>query len=146
MPVVVREDEEDVARGGGGLTAKNAKERNEKEEAMCVHAKGGGCPPGSIRAEFRTMEAALRVLNEMEAELPSRRAVLLAGTAVLCQPFSTTAELAQAVFAQKEQRRRSLAALPVEEKYRHFLQLQRMVADSLRAAAKAAPKPWPIIG
>ena len=48
----------------------------------------------------------------------------------------TAAELAQAVFAQKEQRRSSLAALPVEEKYRHFLQLQRMVAESMRAAGK----------
>ncbi|MFM8469059.1 MAG: hypothetical protein ACKODH_03670 [Limisphaerales bacterium] len=53
-------------------------------------------------------------------------------------------ELAQAVFAQKEQRRRSLAALPVEEKYRHFLKLQRMVADATRAAGKPAPKPWPM--
>ena len=57
----------------------------------------------------------------------------------------TAAELAQAVFAQKEQRRRSLAALPVEEKYRHFLQLQRMVAESMRAAGKVAPKPWPVV-
>lgn len=57
---------------------------------------------------------------------------------------ASPAELAQAVFAQKEQRRRSLAALPVEEKYRHFLQLQRMVADSMRAAGKVAPKPWAV--
>ena len=56
---------------------------------------------------------------------------------------TSTIELAQAVFAQKKQRRRSLASLPVEEKYRHFLQLQRMVADSMLAAGKAAPKPWP---
>lgn len=57
---------------------------------------------------------------------------------------ASPADLAQAVFAQKEQRRRSLAALPVEEKYRHFLQLQRIVANSMRAAGKAAPKPWAV--
>ena len=57
---------------------------------------------------------------------------------------ASAAELAQAVFAQKEQRRRSLAALPVEEKYRHFLKLQRMVADAQRAAGKPADKPWPL--
>ena len=90
------------------------------------------------------MEAALRVLNETRAKQLSRRDALAMGTAALCQPFTTTAELAQAVFAQKEQRRRSLAGLPVEEKYRHFLQLQRMVADSMCAAGKVAPKPWPM--
>ena len=37
-----------------------------------------------------------------------------------------------------------LAALPVEEKYRHFLKLQRMVADAQRAAGKPAEKPWPL--
>ena len=57
---------------------------------------------------------------------------------------STSAELAEAVFRQKEQRRCSLAALPVEEKYRHFLQLQRMVAETLRAAERPCPAVWPI--
>ena len=66
---------------------------------------------------------------------PNPLATLKAGSA---------AELAQAVFAQKEQRRRSLAVLPVEEKYRHFLQLQRMVADAQRAAGKRSAKPWPV--
>jgi hypothetical protein len=56
---------------------------------------------------------------------------------------TSAAELAQAVFAQKEQRRRVLAALPVEEKYQHFLQLQRMVAETLRAAGRPCPEPWP---
>lgn len=58
---------------------------------------------------------------------------------------ASAAELAQAVFAQKEQRRRSLAALPVEEKYRQFLQLQRMVADAQRAAGNPSSKPWPLL-
>jgi hypothetical protein len=55
----------------------------------------------------------------------------------------TAAELAQKVFASKARRRRWLAALPVEEKYRHFLKLQRMVAAIKRAAGKPAPIPWP---
>jgi hypothetical protein len=58
--------------------------------------------------------------------------------------YRSAAELAQAIFAQKEQRRRTLAALPVEEKYRHFLQLQRMVAETLRAADRPCPEPWPL--
>ncbi len=58
---------------------------------------------------------------------------------------ASAADLAQTVFAQKEQRRRSLAALPVEEKYRHFLQLQRMVAEAQRAAGKPSAKPWPLL-
>ena len=58
--------------------------------------------------------------------------------------FHSAAELAQAVFAQKELRRRSLAALTVEEKYRHFLQLQRMVAETMCAADRECPTPWPV--
>jgi hypothetical protein len=53
-------------------------------------------------------------------------------------------QLADAVFAQKEHRRQMLAALPVEEKYRQFLRLQRMVFDTLRAAGKDCPGPWPV--
>lgn len=56
----------------------------------------------------------------------------------------TPAELAAAVFQQKAQRRQSLAALPVEVKYQHFLQLQRMVASTLNAAGKACPPVWPL--
>ncbi len=56
---------------------------------------------------------------------------------------STAAELAQHVFKQKAQRRLALGALPVEEKYLRFLQLQRMVAETLRAAGKPCPDPWP---
>ena len=57
---------------------------------------------------------------------------------------TNSAELADAVFRQKEQRRCSLAALPVEEKYRHFLQLQRMVFETLRAAGRPCPEVWPV--
>jgi len=57
---------------------------------------------------------------------------------------ATPAELAAAVFRQKEQRRQSLAALPVEEKYQHFLQLQRMVAETMRAAGIPCPAVWPV--
>ena len=91
------------------------------------------------------MEATLRVLNEMETGRFSRRETIAWGVAALCQPFANPAELARAVFAQKEQRRRSLAALPVEEKYHHFLQLQRMVAAAQRAAGKPSAKPWPLL-
>jgi hypothetical protein len=54
------------------------------------------------------------------------------------------AELAAAVFRQKEQRRQSLAAMPVEAKYQHFLQLQRMVAATLKAAGRPCPEVWPV--
>lgn len=55
----------------------------------------------------------------------------------------SAAELADKVFAAKAARRKWLASLPVEEKYRRFLQLQRMVAETRRAAGKPAPAPWP---
>jgi len=57
---------------------------------------------------------------------------------------ATPEALAQAVFAQKERRRRSLASLAVEEKFQHFLQLQRMVAGARRAAGRPGPEPWPV--
>ncbi len=57
---------------------------------------------------------------------------------------TTSAELAEAVFRQKEQRRQTLAALPVDEKYQHFLQLQRMVAETLIAAGRPCPAVWPV--
>ena len=56
---------------------------------------------------------------------------------------ATPAELAQKVFASKARRRSWLAALPVEEKYRRFLQLQRMACEIRRAAGKPTPTPWP---
>ena len=55
----------------------------------------------------------------------------------------TVAELAAKVFAAKARRRSWLAGLPVEEKYRRFLQLQRMVWETRRAAGKPCPTPWP---
>lgn len=56
---------------------------------------------------------------------------------------ATAAELAQKVFANKDRRRRLLAALSVEEKYRRFLQLQRIASQIKQAAGKPAPAPWP---
>jgi len=56
---------------------------------------------------------------------------------------ATPAELAQKVFASKARRRSWLAALPVEEKYRRFLQLQRMACEIKRAAGRPVPTPWP---
>lgn len=56
---------------------------------------------------------------------------------------ATPAELAQKVFAGKARRRRWLAALPVEEKYRRFLQLQRMACAIKRASGRPTPAPWP---
>lgn len=56
---------------------------------------------------------------------------------------ATAAELAQKVFASKARRRSWLAALPVEEKYRRFLQLQKMASGIRRAAGKSGPAPWP---
>lgn len=55
----------------------------------------------------------------------------------------TAGELAGKIFAAKARRRRWLASLPVEEKYRRFLELQRMVSATRRAAGKPAPAPWP---
>lgn len=55
----------------------------------------------------------------------------------------TAAELAGKVFAAKARRRSWLASLPVEEKYRRLLELQRMVSATRRAAGKPAPAPWP---
>lgn len=52
-------------------------------------------------------------------------------------------ELASQVFAAKVGRRRWLASLPVEEKYRRLLALQRMVWETRRAAGKPCPAPWP---
>lgn len=52
-------------------------------------------------------------------------------------------ELAEAVFAAKARRRTWLAQLPVEEKYRRFLQLQRMVSATQRAAGRPWKEPWP---
>ncbi len=56
---------------------------------------------------------------------------------------ASVAELAQKVFASKARRRSWLAALPVEEKYCRFLQLQRMASQIKRAAGRPAPEPWP---
>jgi hypothetical protein len=56
---------------------------------------------------------------------------------------ATVAELAEKIFANMARRRRWLAALPVEEKYRRFLQLQRMASQIKRAAGRPAPEPWP---
>lgn len=56
---------------------------------------------------------------------------------------ATVAELAEKVFANMARRRNWLAALPVEEKYRRFLQLQRMASQIKRAAGRPAPEPWP---
>ena len=55
----------------------------------------------------------------------------------------TSAQLATQIFAGKSRRRSWLASLPVEEKYRRFLQLQRMVCETRRAAGKPCPTPWP---
>jgi hypothetical protein len=51
--------------------------------------------------------------------------------------------LAGKVFAAKSRRRSWLASLPIEEKYRRFLQLQRLVAETRRAAGRPSPPPWP---
>jgi hypothetical protein len=56
---------------------------------------------------------------------------------------STPKALAEKIFAAKARRRSWLASLPVEEKYRRFLQLQRMVFDTRKAAGKPCPSPWP---
>ena len=56
---------------------------------------------------------------------------------------ATAAGLAQKVFASMARRRRWLASLPVEEKYRRFLQLQRIACEIKRAAGRPTPAPWP---
>jgi hypothetical protein len=55
----------------------------------------------------------------------------------------TAEALAGKIFAAKSRRRTWLAALPVEEKYRRFLKLQRMVYETRKAAGKPCPAPWP---
>ncbi|HWB05709.1 MAG TPA: hypothetical protein VG796_22000 [Verrucomicrobiales bacterium] len=57
---------------------------------------------------------------------------------------SSPADLAGKIFAAKARRRSWLASLPVEEKYRRFLQLQRMVHETCRAAGRPCPSPWPL--
>jgi hypothetical protein len=59
---------------------------------------------------------------------------------------SSPEALADAVFDAKARRRKWLASLPVEEKYRRFLRLQRMVYETRRAAGKPCPPPWPDTG
>lgn len=56
----------------------------------------------------------------------------------------TPAGLAEEVFAVKAQRRAWLANLPVEEKYRRFLHLQRMVAATRDAVGRPGAAPWPM--
>ncbi len=56
---------------------------------------------------------------------------------------ATAPELAAKIFAAKARRRSWLASLPVEEKYRRFLKLQRMVSETRHAAGKPCPAPWP---
>ena len=68
--------------------------------------------------------------NLLVPEVPSRTA-------------PTAAQLAGKVFAAKARRRSWLASLPVEEKYRRLLELQRMVSATRRAAGKPGPVPWP---
>ena len=51
-------------------------------------------------------------------------------------------ELAEASFRQKKERRRELAALPIEEKVEILLQLQQMVAEVAWETRGAKLEPW----
>ena len=50
--------------------------------------------------------------------------------------------LAQRLFAAKRQRRRDLAALPVEEKFEILLRLQRIAYDAAIATERPSRTPW----
>jgi len=50
--------------------------------------------------------------------------------------------LAQDIFARKRERRRELAALPVERKLEILLHLQQIAHDVALAAGRIAPQPW----
>lgn len=51
-------------------------------------------------------------------------------------------ELAEASFHQKRERRRELAALPIEEKVEILLRLQQMVADVAWETQGVKLEPW----
>jgi len=51
-------------------------------------------------------------------------------------------ELADASFCQKQERRRELAALPIEEKVEILLRLQQMVADLAWETQGVKLEPW----
>lgn len=51
-------------------------------------------------------------------------------------------ELAEASFRQKKERRRELAALPIEEKVQILVRLQQMVADIARETRGVKLEPW----
>ena len=51
-------------------------------------------------------------------------------------------ELAEASFRQKRERRRELAALPIEEKVQILLQLQRMTAEIAWETRGVKLEPW----
>jgi hypothetical protein len=46
------------------------------------------------------------------------------------------------LLAAKARRRRELAALPIEEKLKIVLELQRNVAEIRRSAGRPGPDPW----
>lgn len=52
-------------------------------------------------------------------------------------------ELAEASFQQKKERRRELAALPIEEKVEILRLLQKMTADIAWEARGVKLNPWP---
>ena len=51
-------------------------------------------------------------------------------------------QLTRELFAEKRERRRELAALPVEQKFEILLQLQQLARDVAVAAGRPAPAPW----
>ena len=51
-------------------------------------------------------------------------------------------ELAEASFRQKRERRRELAALPIEDKVQIFVRLQQMVADIAWETQGVKLEPW----
>ncbi len=51
--------------------------------------------------------------------------------------------LAEELFRAKRERRRALAALPVEEKYKILLRLQELAGELAKAAGRPPRKPWP---
>jgi hypothetical protein len=51
-------------------------------------------------------------------------------------------QLVQTALAAKAERRRELARLPIEDKVRIVVELQRLAAEARRAMGRPAREPW----
>ena len=52
----------------------------------------------------------------------------------------------ESILAAKKERRRRLAALPIEEKLRILVEMQRLASDIARSAGRPTREPWVLDG